>query len=233
MSSGKTERNLNRENDKTGIHRKSPGTQAPEIPEAEVLAGNQEKIEMRICRNDRGFAYLDFESGSHGHIKTRLWVHEALVQKREEKHSLGFGGSSGHETLTIEEIAFPVRKARIHETPKGGIVLRPDDGYTVYFVEIPSGYRGSAKIEKCRPSGQGEARALDAIVMATGQRYHSGQGATGETSWALVNADGPIEVYGRHTGRRIDREEVAFRLTPDGEREELITDEGVCDLLGG
>jgi len=163
---------------------------------------------QEVQRNERGYAYLEFCAGSHDHIHTRIWLHNSLIQ----------------EDKTIN---FPVMGAWIFTTEKGSLVMRPREGGVVYHATISSGYRGSAKIKTCSsPDGECE-------VVATGQEYHSGQGALGETSWALVNSDGPIEVYGYRSGRRIDENNVAFRLTPDGEQEELVQDTQVCEILEG
>ena len=164
-----------------------------------------------VFRNDHGFGYFVFVSGSHGHIKTRVWVHNTLVKE----------GRSSWTGEPCEVVEIPVKGGEIHQTEKGSLVLRSDEKGIVYLVEIPSGYRGSAEITDVQGG----------TVVAQGHRFHSGQGALGETAWALVNAQGPIEVFGRRDGRRIDDPEVAFRLTPDGEKEELVTDQEVCDLL--
>jgi hypothetical protein len=164
-----------------------------------------EKAVKAVKRNNRGFGYLIFVSGSHDHIKTRVWVHNLLIQTKDER----------------EFVQLPLQ-GRIYKTKKGSLVLRLEKGF-VYFVQISSGYRGSASIN--------EVKGSSVETVATGSEYHSGQGALGETAWALVNAQGPIEVFGRRTGRRVDNPEVSFRLTPDGEREELVTDQEVCDLM--
>ena len=168
-------------------------------------------MEIGIERNERGYGYLELMSGSHDHKRTRVWVRNELIEPGPEEND--------------EIRPFPVRDAWVYTTQKGSFVLRPRVGGVVYLVEVVSGYRGTAQIEKCA------APAGECIVVAAGHKYHSGQGALGETAWALVNSDGPIEVYARRTGRRIDQPEHAFRLTPDGEREELIEDAEICDLL--
>lgn len=145
---------------------------------------------MNIMKNDRGFAYLDFVSGSHGHMRTRVWVHNSLV--------------------IDEQVGFPAQ-GQIQKTEKGGLVLRPASGY-VYFVEIPSGYRGSASIES----------VTGGTVVADGLEFASGQGALGATAWALVNAEGPISVVGQRTGRRVDQTCVTFTLYPDGRQQDEV-----------
>jgi hypothetical protein len=115
-----------------------------------------------------------------------------------------------------DDLEFPVRDAQIQRTEKGTLVMRPADCNTVYLVEIKSGYRGSASINEITG---GE-------VVASGNRYHSGQGALGSTAWAIVNSPTDwIKVTGRRTGRRVDENDVAFYLYPDGHRVEAINDE--------
>lgn len=167
---------------------------------------------MNVNRNDRGFGYIEFVAGSHDHVKTRVWVHNDLIQEKDGR----------------EYVEFPIRGGWITKTEKGSLVLKkwPQDA-VVFHIEIPSGYRGSARIDRiAHGPGTGEL-----VVVATGSAYHSGQGSLGDTAWALVNSDGPIEVFGTASGRRIDNPAVAFRLTPDGEREELINAPDVCGLL--
>jgi hypothetical protein len=150
---------------------------------------------MKIRQNERGFSYIELCSGSHGHEKTRIWINRALVPEGDE-------------------IEFPIQGAQVETTEKGTHVMRPATG-TIYLVEIPSGYRGSARITEVEG---GE-------IVARGQRYHSGQGATGETAWAVVNAQGRIKVTGRKTGRRVDKNDVGYYLYPDGRKEDAVNDE--------
>lgn len=159
--------------------------------------------------NERGFACMTFVSGSHDHERTRVWVHHTFVSGKEQ------------------EIAFPMKKAKIYQTQKGSLVLRPGKKEeNVYYVEIPSGYRGSADISDIKSA---EGRKVE--IVAKGYKYHSGRGALGETAWALINSDGEfIEVYGRRSGRRIDNPKVEFKITSNGKKEELI-DEEVCNIL--
>jgi len=156
--------------------------------------------------NERGFACITFVSGSHDHERTRIWVHHTFVSEKEQ------------------EIAFPMKKAKIYRTQKGSLVLRPGKKEeNVYYIEIPSGYRGSAEISDIK-GGKTE-------IIAKGYKYHSGRGALGETAWALINSDSEfIEVYGRRSGRRIDDPKVEFKITSDGKKEELI-DKEVCSIL--
>ena len=166
----------------------------------------KEEMKKNIERNDKGYASVTFCAGAHGHIKTRVWVHRTLVEPGEHP---------GVETLT-----FPVRGARIARTDKGALVLRPAPGAVVYHVAIPSGYRGTARIDTI---AGGE-------IIASGSAYHSGQGSLGDTAWALVNASGPIEVRGTRTGRRIDNPAVAYTVTPDGTETEIVED-AIAELL--
>ena len=170
-----------------------------------AMGGIEKEGLMLVKKNDRGFNFLELVSRSHDHKKERIWIHYSLIEKKR--------------------VHFPIRGAWIYETKKGNLVIRPRVGSVVYLVTISSGYRGWADIEKCS-SHHGEC-----LVMAAGHEYHSPQGALGATAWALVNSDGPIEVYGERSGRRVSNGRVAYRLTPDGEREDLIEDLEVCDLL--
>jgi hypothetical protein len=156
-----------------------------------------------IERNEKGFAYFELVAGSHDHIRTRVWVNNALVKK------------SAPEDGELEFVEFPVREAKVSRTDKGSLVLRPCEGWTVYCIEMSSGYRGSCSIE-----------VTGGEVMASGSKYHSPQGNLGETAWALVNAQGPIHVAGRRTGRRVDKEEVEYTIYPDG-RVDQAEEEGL------
>ena len=158
-----------------------------------------------VQRNERGFAYVQFQGGSHDHVRTRLWIHEGCLTK------------DGEEVTC----PFPAKNAEVKKTEKGTFVMKPGSG-TVVYADIVSGYRGSARIDEVRG---GE-------IVFSGASYHSGQGALGETAWALINGTGPhVEVFGTRTGRRVDNSAVAFRLTADGEKEELVDDKEVCELL--
>lgn len=150
---------------------------------------------MRIEQNEREFSYVEFVSGAHGHERTRVWINRALLPEDGE-------------------LEFPVTGATVDVTDKGTHVMRPNSG-VVYLVEIPSGYRGSASINSVE----------NGDIVARGQRYHSGRGATGETAWAVVNAGDEIKVFGHRTGRRVDENDVSFYLYQDGRREDAVNDE--------
>lgn len=163
-------------------------------------------MKKEINRNERGFGYIEFCSGSHGRIKTRIWIHNSLVSCEGER----------------EFIEFPVQNSFIQKTEKNSLVLREKEGGIVYHIQIPSGYRGTAEINKVN---NGE-------IVASGNEFHSGQGSLGNTAWAIINSTGFIEYEGEATGRRIDDPNVAYRVTPDGNVEELIHDYEVCNLMG-
>jgi hypothetical protein len=170
------------------------------------------KNKRKVKRNDQGFGYLKFVSGPHDRTKTRVWVHNLLIKKENDE----------------EFVDFPIQNAIIDQTQKGSLVMRPHSGgCNIFLVELPSGYRGNSVIKNifCGPG------CLEAWGVANGQTYHSELGNLGETAWAIVNADGPIDVFARVTGRSIDQEDIAFRLIPDGSQEELILDQEIHNLL--
>ena len=82
-----------------------------------------------IQRNERGYAYMQFQGGSHNHVRTRLWIHEGCLTKK------------GEETTC----PFPVWNAQIKKTEKGTFVMTPGSG-TVFYADIVSGRHGSARI---------------------------------------------------------------------------------------
>jgi len=158
-------------------------------------------MKVPLLRNDHGYSFIEFEAGSHGHRKTRIWIHREIA-------------------YDLEELEFPV-SGWVHKTEKGSLVLRPEPKGTVYYIRVPSGYRGSARID-----------LLDCKPVAEGSEFHSGQGALGETAWAIAQSNSrPIVVHAHITGRRIDKNDIIFRLTPDGNREEIIEDSEICDLM--
>ena len=159
------------------------------------------KKEISVKKNERGFGYIELVSGAHDHIKTRVWVHGSIACE--------------------ETIEFPVQNARVHSTEKGGYVLRPDTNSTVYWVSIPSGYRGDAGVE----------RVENGEIVCGGKEFHSGQGSLGLTAWVVINGEKYINVYGHRSGRRVDDENVSIRYYKDGEEEQLIIDSEVCELL--
>ena len=157
---------------------------------------------MEITRNERGFGYITFYSEAHDHVRTRVWVNDALIKDNG--------------------IEFPIRGATIIRTEKGSLVMKKTPGWNVFHVEIRSGYRGLASIVEVKG---GE-------IMASGKEYHSPRGNLGETAWALVNSNQNfIEVFGERSGRRVDQNAFAFRLIVDGTKEELIADQEVCELM--
>jgi hypothetical protein len=167
------------------------------------------KMRRGVERNEKGFASFVLVAGAHDHQKTRVWVHEDLVKKEKMTGNTGFESRLSAETLASlpewEFVTFPVHSARITRTERGGLVLRPYVEGTVHLVEEESGYRGSCSLE----FHGGE-------IIASGIAFHSPQGNLGETNWALINAQGPIRVTGRRTGRRVDREEIDYTLHTDG-----------------
>ena len=168
----------------------------------------REKKEVQ--RNERDWTYIELVAGSHDHVKTRIWVDLRLISPDE---------------VLREIVEFPVQDAWVYATKAESLVLRPRTGGVVYYVTIASGYRGSATIHTCR------RHTGECLVMAEGDEYHSGRGALGSTAWALVNADGPIEVHGVRTGRRIANPRVALIYHPDGRVEELVDDDEVQTLF--
>ncbi len=206
---------------------------------------------IKIERSDQGFAYFELFSGSHYQAKTKIWVHNSLVEGgwheglRKCKNCVYYKsyecpkdkGNPPYPTspcdefkacydVGVEFITFPKKNAWIEKTKKGSLVMRPKENGTVYLVEISSGYRGWAEIKNIRTKN---LKICETV--ASGERYHSPQGALGCTAWAVVNATDFIEVKAEATGRRVDNGEFTFRLTPDGEYEELIMDKEVCSLL--
>jgi hypothetical protein len=163
--------------------------------------------EINVEKSEKGFYHFDLFSGSHHHIRHRIWVNNKMINFPAD--------GEGSPTIKL-----PVIGAKIERTEKGALVLRPCDGVNLYLVWHPSGYRGNANIEV---SG-------DAEVVAKGKKLHSPQGATGETAWALVNAWGETRVTGLITGRRISDGRIDYKILPSGEVVQS-KEEGLEELL--
>lgn len=164
--------------------------------------------ELRIYRNERDYPFIEISHGPHSCKKLRIWVHASLVKRDPE--------------YDWEVIILPVEGAKIFRTEKGSLVIRPETEWNVFYVEVVSGYRGSAAIE----------RVDGGEVVAQGEILHSPLGNLGLTAFAFINSQNKfVDIFGRRSGRRIEKKEVAFRIYADGEEETLITDPEVCYLL--
>ena len=113
----------------------------------------------------REFFYVDVGKETHGHPSFRLWVHHSLVKKDSE----------GNPYIEI-----PAQNVKIIRTEKGTVVLRRAEGWNVFLIGIPCGYRGESWFEIMEPS------IADADIFPY-KVYDSEVGSLGISTYALVN----------------------------------------------
>jgi hypothetical protein len=125
----------------------------------------------------RTFYYADIGSENHGRPTFILWVSSKLVQRNEEG----------------EFIEFPIINARIYTTEKGNHILKPTEGWNVYYLYTPCGYRGESYIEVIEPQ--------DAEILFF-ENWMSPRGNLGISRGALVSTASERVIYKwKRTGR--------------------------------
>ncbi len=87
----------------------------------------------------------------------------------------------------INEFAAKLDNARIVKTEKGTLVVKYEEGSTLYLVEIPSGYRGSVSIEVVN----GDCQVSEVLT--------SPRGSLGEIKHVWCNGDAVVKY--KITGR--------------------------------
>ena len=143
------------------------------------------RFEVRFKEDEQGrrFPYIDVGAEDHGRPSFRLWVSGRLVQREDDKCY----------------VVFPVHGARIERTERGSLVLRPAEGWSVYYLVVPCGFRGDSGFEILEPQG---------TELFPFKKYHSPRGSLGVDHGALVNVpddtDGrpqPVKYRWERTGR--------------------------------
>lgn len=99
-----------------------------------------------------------------------------------------------------DKLVLPLLGARLFQTEKGNLVLRPQQAWVTYYLYVPAGYRGHTELNV--------ARAPEDIFILQFVSYRSELGALGISAGALISA--PIEekivVSFERTGRTYGEE---------------------------
>jgi len=178
-----------------------------------------EKKEVCFKEDEEGrkFPFLDFGAEAHGRTSFRLWVSGRLVKHETVKN---YDSSNPINRIIAEEIGmpekeehyyieFPMKNAKIFRTQRGNLVLRPNEGTTVFYVFVPCGYRGESEFEILS----------DYYELFPFEIYESPRGRLGISRGALVNAPtAPLVYRWERTGRLYGKPaEGVTIITPGGE----------------
>jgi hypothetical protein len=126
------------------------------------------------------FYFADIGKEIHGRPSFRLWVSPYLVKKDADGNPF---------------IELPLADAKIVRTEKGTIVLRRVEGWKVFRVGIPCGYRGESWFRILEPAVEDS----DVFVYKV---YNSELGSLGVSVYALVNTKADkVKIEWERTGR--------------------------------
>lgn len=166
-------------------------------------------IKLPVLENDRGFRFIEIRHDAHDHKKLIVWINRDVRLTPTEVEN----------KFNLE---FPLNNTFIRKTEKGGFVLTPKQGLTVFYLEQPSGYRGSSDLNS----------EVDCELVSKVWNLHSGRGSLGDTTCAFFQTDKKnCQVRWKKTGRRVTETTGVWRLTVSGEVEEIIDDPELCEFL--
>jgi len=145
-----------------------------------------EKEKVQIEMKDGKYAYMEDTSLNITNIGDRVKGKMIYVSSR-------FVHNDSNEQVTefkrINEIAIKLQNAKIVKTEKGTLVIKYEEGSTLYIIEIPSGYRGGVYINH-----------LSNTCLAT-TILQSQRGSLGEIKHIWCNDQGEIDY--KITGRTV------------------------------
>jgi len=164
---------------------------------------------LQVFSNEKGFRFLELKHDAHDHKKLVLWVGKGVQLTPTEKE----------DEFVLE---FPLKDTFVRRTEKGGLVLTPKKDSTVFYLEQPSGYRGSSDL----------SADADCELVVKVWNLHSGRGSLGDTCCGFFQTDKlTCQVRWKKTGRRVEQTTGVWRLTVSGDREELLDDPELGELL--
>jgi len=171
-------------------------------------------MEFNVKRNEKGFAYIEVGTKDFGMPSLRVWVHNSLISKKENREVVELDGAE-REVITTE---------------KGNFVLRKNKNTNVFIVGRNCGYRGSSDFELLKGNPQN-------IIEFT--EYQSERGSLGISLFGIISTkDKEIVVKEIANGRLYgDEPEKVYRyfIKNDKTKKELvpncIEDNALCELL--
>ena len=125
--------------------------------------------------------------------------------------------------IVNDTIDFPVINAKFVQTKKGTILLVPDNDYMAFIINIKSGFRGYAFLDKNNIKVyDNNNNKIDFQIISNITSYHSPKGTLGMTDNILINIPKTVKritIPAYRTGRRIDNNNVIiaydFNLNSD------------------
>ena len=145
-----------------------------------------EKEKVQIEMKDNKYAYMEDTSLNITNIGDRVKGKIIYVSSR-------FVHDESDEQVTefkrINEIAIKLQNAKIVKTEKGTLVIKHEEGSTLYIIEIPSGYRGGVYINHLSNTCTGTTV------------LQSERGSLGEVKHIWCNDQGEIDY--KITGRTV------------------------------
>jgi flagellar basal body rod protein FlgG len=145
---------------------------------------SEEKEKVQIELKDGKYAYMEDTSLNITNIGDRVKGKIIYVSSRFVHDD---NGEQVTEFKRINEIAIKLQNAKLVKTEKNTLVIKYEEGSTLYIIEIPSGYRGEVFIN----------HLSDTCMVTT--ILQSQRGSLGEIKHIWCNDQGEIEY--KITGR--------------------------------
>jgi len=105
---------------------------------------NQKIVKVPVHIKDEKYPYLDTKelnlTGIGSRVRGRIvYLTGKLVSNEENEKFIEFE--------MLSSIALKLSNAKMVKTEKGTLVIKYEENYTLYLIEIPSGFRGSVSVE--------------------------------------------------------------------------------------
>ena len=182
----------------------------------------KEKIQVEL--KDGKYPYLEDKNINITNIGSKvrgkmIYISSRFVHNEKDEKFAEFN--------RINDFAIKLENAKLTETEKGTLVIKYEEGSTLYLVEIPSGYRGEVYINHL---------SNECIVTTVLQ---SERGSLGEIKHIWCNSKGKVEykitgrtgtagygklinLFGESLSGTIKIENGEVKITEDEELDELI-----------
>ena len=183
-----------------------------------------EKVQVQVNLKDNKYPYFEDKMLNVTNIGDRTRGRIIYVSGRFVRIN---GNGNYIEFERISPIALKLQNAKMIVTEKGTLVIKYEEGSTLYVIEIPSGYRGSVNVK----INSGECQQTDILM--------SPAGSLGNVVhiWCNGNAEIQYSISGRTRtagfGRLVDYfgENLSGKIKIENDKVQVIFDEELDKLL--
>ena len=186
--------------------------------------GRMEKIKVQVQYKDNKYPFFEDKMLNVTEIGDRVRSRIIYVSGRFVKND---NNGSYIEFEQISPIVVKLQNAKMIVTEKGTLVIKYEEGSTLYVVEIPSGYRGSANV-KILNDNCIETNVLMSPAGSLGIVNHIWCNGNAEIQYKI---SGRTRTAGFESLRDLFGENLSGKIKIENDKVEVIFDEELDKLL--